>query len=175
MNWTAIKNALVTWVGTASGLGTSKVWWSLQGPVARRANPFITLRVLTTRKPGPDWTDTVDAAVPAAGAEIEHRVRGNRIVSLQIQAFTNSEADASALDLLSDVEAKVRLPSIEDALRLAGIAVLDFEPGQSMDGVMNTTQQESRAVMVCRLSLASEVSETGTYIEDVVTTVTIGN
>ncbi len=174
--WSDVRTAIVTWVGAASGLGTSKVWWGLQAEGARRAKPYIAMRIMSTRNPGGrDWVDIQDAANPTAGAEIEHIVRGNRIITLQLQAFADESSTSNALQILDDVMTKVRLPSAHDALYLAGVSVLDHEPVQSTEGVINTTQQESRAVVIARLSLASEVSETGTYIEVVNQTITIGS
>jgi hypothetical protein len=176
MNWTTIQDALLTWAGNASGLTTDKVWWSVQSKDAQNARPqkpFIQLRIIGRRSVGQDWVDTANAAIPSAGAELEYKARGNRIITVQFTAFTESESSADAMDLLETIQSKVKLPSHADALRTAGIGILDFEPTQGLDAVINTVASESRAIMNVRCALASEVSETGTYIEFVETECTI--
>ncbi len=163
--WQAIHSAIRAWV-VAAAPGWSVIW-SQQGgdrPVA----PYIALRLREVRQVGQDWIDVVDAASPAPGAEIEHRVRGQRVVLLGIQAFagaaTGVHAPAAVLDA---IRTAARLPSVHSELDAAGVGVLGFGAAQSIDGLVGATVFEPRGVMDARLMIVSEVSEFSTYIERV--------
>lgn len=109
-------------------------------------------------------TDTVRAA-----QEIINRVRGQREVTLSIQAFagvdgaaTGSSSPRALLDL---VVAGARLPTAESALYTAGVGVAGLGPVQAIDGVLGSAVFEPRATLEARLLLASEVEELGTIID----------
>jgi hypothetical protein len=52
MDWGAARDAIASWVRTASGL---VVHWAERGP--RPPAPYVSMRVTGTRSPGDDWTD----------------------------------------------------------------------------------------------------------------------
>lgn len=59
------------------------------------------------------------------------------------------------------------LPSIADPLDTAEIGIGSFDDVQSIDGIVNSTILEPRALLSIQLFLAQEKTETGTYIETV--------
>ncbi len=105
----------------------------------------------------------------AAGAEIKYKSRGNRRAVLEATCFPPAEvADATeAHAILTDVVAAAGLPSRARALSAAGIGVSNLGIIQQIDGVVNSTRFEPRALFTVVFFLASEVSETGTIIETV--------
>ena len=163
MTWSAVLEALRVWVATASG--TTTIFWQQEG--ARPASPYITIRV-TLRRTGQDWLDVEDAVAPVEGAEIVHYARGTRELAVTLQAYGGSAVGASAPAALLDlVQAKAILPTARDALNAAGIGLGTFGPIQVVDILRNGDVLEPRAVMEVRGFVASEVFETGTFIETV--------
>lgn len=169
ITWTAVEDAIIAWVRAGSGLDAEHVYWTAKRPTPT-TGPYITARVIAVRGIGQDWVDVVDAAVPAPGAEIEHRVRGTREMLLRLQCFPGTPDGAStgagaAVMLLDQVKTSQRLPPLHDALDAAGIGVLGSTAPTAVDGVVGSTIFEARAVMEVRCSLAPEVSVPGTYIQ----------
>lgn len=162
---TTVRNAIASWVRLAAGYAVGKVIWEDQdGP--RPATPFAALRMTTIRRIGQDWVDVVDAEVPAPGAEIEHRARGVRIARLQIQAFgTDAVGDAHPMAILEEILLKAKLPSFKSALQAASVAVIRHDPVRNVGALLNTADTEPRALVDVELSLVSEISETGTFVE----------
>ncbi len=120
-----------------------------------------------------DRADTV-----RAGQEIQHKARGTREIRLTIQVFqgdtTLSSGAASPAaeaatptQLAEQILAYVRLPSIRDALRAAGVGYLGPGPVNSLDGSLGFSVFEPRATVDVRLHAVSEVVEDGTVIETV--------
>jgi hypothetical protein len=123
-----------------------------------------------------DLTDTgtgshtlVDTATTThAGAEIISRARGTRTATVSIQAFPAAGVvggATSARALLELVRAHAALPTRREALRVAGIGLAPLGAVSSIDGVIGSALFEPRATLEATLHLASEVTETGTYIE----------
>lgn len=168
MNWTTVKNALHTWVRTTSGLSAGQVMWGAQN--VARSQPWISLRLMTVGNGGAqDWVDTEDAGTPAPGAEVNRVARGTRVMTFTATCFAASNAaDASEPHAILDaVMSKAFLPSVRAALRVAKLGIGAFEDITVLDGILNQVNFEPRAVLTCRIHLTSEVSETGTFIEDV--------
>jgi len=106
------------------------------------------------------------ASTTAAGAEILHTARGVRSLALSIQCFADGPLGAaSAAAILANVVAAVNLPTGRDALVAAGLGFIAAEQIQGIGAVLGVSTWEPRAVTTVRFSLASEVSEAGTYIE----------
>jgi hypothetical protein len=167
MNWTTVKDALHTWVRTASGLAAAKVMWGAQN-IGRGDSPFISLRMMTLGNGGAqDWLDIEDAEEPEAGAEVTRIARGQRTMTFVITCYAAANAaDANEPHaLLEGVRIRAALPSFRTALRTANIGIGSFEDITVLDGIINTVTFEPRAVLTCRLHLTSEISETGTFIE----------
>lgn len=164
--WTTVEDAVHAWVATASGITGSKVIWTGQNG-ARPAVPYIEVG-LDVQRLGQDWIDTADAASPSPENEIDYLARGNRRLIVTINAYgTPSTGTSTAKALLDAVMSKFKLPSIHDALVVAGVGVSTFGDIIDISAALNTSKIETRASLEAVAFLASEVSETGTYISDV--------
>lgn len=107
-----------------------------------------------------------------AGKELTARSRGMRRVTLSVQAFGGSaDGSASPTALLDAVVAN--LPGQAQALRTAGVGVMDCGPVGSTEGVIDATVMEPRATLTLVISLKSEVQDPTTIIERVNVTPTI--
>lgn len=164
--WTTVENALHAWVVAGSGLPSAKVLWAQQAaPVP--AKPYLSLRALTVDATGRGWTEVVPAASPAPGAEISHRARGARVLTLSIQCIAaDATQSGAAVAILERLVAMARLPGQRALLEAAGAAVASIGVVQSVDALANGLF-EPRARTDARIHLTSEVSEVGTYISTV--------
>ena len=165
---TTIEDALRTAIVATTGLAAGNVIWAQQD-ASRPAGAWISLAFLSLAEAGPPWLDVTEAVPPVDGAEILHTVRAQIVGSLEAQCFAGDATGAgSAVALLERVRERLRFPSVADPLVAAGVAVLDRGPVQQIGGgVLNSAVFEPRAVLVLRFSAASEVTETGTFIETV--------
>ena len=110
-----------------------------------------------------------------AGTEISHVVRRYYSATLTIQCYADVTQPTGPLDavaLIHECQARSMLPSVRNALEGAGCGVFDFGPVIANGEAINTTQFEPRAVVDAKVWLVSEVSETGTIIDNVVVTQT---
>lgn len=171
----AIENAITAWIVAASGLAADHVWYEEEAQ-PRDSSPYITVTVMTDRNPGGgNWVETRDAPVPADGAEIEHVANGTVEWVLSIQAHRGASGigSSSPRALLAKVRDKVDLPDIADALSAAGIGIGRFSPIRRIGRARTAAEFEPRASMDAVIFLASEVAQTGTYIERVNITGTV--
>lgn len=108
-----------------------------------------------------------------AGAELIAYLRGPRTAELELQCFAGAPTGGAAtgttspVAILNDAITSRGLDSRRAALAAAGVAVLSVERVRSIDGVVNTTRFEPRAIATVHLSLASELFETSSYIQTV--------
>lgn len=166
MSWDDTLAAIHEWVVSISGLSASNVRWASQNGM-RPSTTWIALQILSEKAVGPDWSDTLDAENPVSGAEIEYRTRGSRSALLSIQCFGGSAVgSASSFGVLRNVHAKARTPLNHGILVDAGIGIGNISAIQDIPSLVNTTTFEARASMTVEFFTASEVSETGTYIEN---------
>lgn len=165
-----IEDALVTAVVAATGLAADRVRWAEQGLPRPASGAWISLRLLSLEETGPDWVDVEEAEAPVDGAEIEHTSRGWRVGTLSVQCFAGDATGAStSVAILERLRAKLPLPTVADALAAANVAVVGRGPVRNAAALINSTVFEPRAVIELRFTAASEVTETGTYIETVET------
>jgi len=168
---TTVENAIQAWIVAASGLAGAKVIWAEQGG-NRPAPPYIAINAITLSRFGEDWKRIVDLTgdipPPPVGEEIEVHLEGPREIALSIQCFADSPlGTASAMAILNDVQARVRIASIASALRTGGVTVRRFDAINSLGAIVGATDWEPRATMTAYIGVASDVSETATYIETV--------
>lgn len=165
--WATIQDALRVWVETGSGLPAGKVIWSRQN-APRPDAPYIALGTIAIQRAGRDWNDVEDAAVPAPGAEIELKTRGVRTMIIQLQAFGGDPTGAASPDaLLHDVMTQAARQSQRELFEVAGMGLLTLSDVQPLEGDLQGSILEPRAVSQATFALASEVTETATYIETV--------
>jgi hypothetical protein len=101
-----------------------------------------------------------------AGAELTRRVRGSREATLSIQCYgSDAQGEASPMAVLEAVVQAIALPSVRYALRQAGVGAAGFSTVRNNGAMVSSTVWEPRAVVEFEFNLASEVEETGTYIE----------
>lgn len=168
MNWTTIKAAIHAWVQTASGYAADRVVWGRQPNAPTRTRPFIEMSVTGMHNPGIDGVHVSDNPTPSAGAEILHTAQGPRTALLTLTCYAQEgTGSASAVAVLTTVMAKAGLPLAREALDTAGVGLGEESDVLGVDGLLNVAAFEPRATVSVRLHLASEVSETGTYIEHV--------
>jgi hypothetical protein len=124
---------------------------------------------LTTAGSG---TITIVATTTAvhAGSEIIQKARGPRQAILQLTCFAGVPGGAatgasSPTAVLHDAVSAYALDGIADAIAAAKIGVGRVETIRSIDGVVDSTIFEPRAIVLVHLHLASELSETSTYIQ----------
>ena len=113
------------------------------------------------------------ATTVRAGQEVTQYTRGPRQATLQLQCFAGAPTGGlptgttSPVAILHDALSAHALESVNSILVNAGVGVAGWEPIQSIDGVVNTTRFEPRAITTVHLHLASELVETSTYIQTV--------
>lgn len=162
-----IEDALHAWVVAASGLAASSVLWSdYEQP--RPSGAYIALRLSNVRQIGQDWYHVTNAPAPAAGAEIVTTVWGKRAATLTLQAFGGAPTGTtSPAALLDAVRTKATLPTIRNAINVAGVGIAQFGPVQVVSAGLGSSAFEPRAVMPVELNLTATASEFATFIETV--------
>lgn len=112
-----------------------------------------------------------------AGAELTHYARGQRRITLQVTCFPPKVATdgTEAYAYLSDAVGHASLPARRSALRAAGIGLGNMGTIQQLDGVVNSTRFEPRAMLTLIMFVKSEITATGTIIETVNVTEAVGD
>jgi len=164
--WATVENAVQSWFSTASGIAGAQVIWEGQNQ-GRPAAPYISIAA-EVESVGQDWTNVEDNPSPSSGNEILHKARGVRRMTLRVSCFGgDAKGAASSRAILENVKAKKVLPSIHEALVIAGVGVSSMSKVTSISGVLNSTKLEPRATLDIVCYLASEVEEAGTYVSTV--------
>ena len=107
------------------------------------------------------------------GAEVIQKLRGPRQAMLTLQCFAGAPTGGaptgttSPFSILNDAITSYALESRSNALNAAGIGIGHVESIKAIDGIVNTTRFEPRAIATILLHLASELVETSTYIQTV--------
>lgn len=162
-----IEDAIFAWVLAGSGLPAVNILWYGQNQPAR-STPYITLKLAVAQSRGQDWVATEVNPTPSAGAELLQVVRGVRRLTLTVQCFASTPLGAlGACSILSDIATAASLPSVGIALNVGGISVADIGDVSAVDGGVNFTVFEPRAVMTATLYAVAEMSETITSIDSV--------
>lgn len=174
----ALGDGPIQIVGTAApaGLLLATDYWAV--PVDANtltfASTFLNARsgiILPVTDAGTAATVTSYASTLQAGREKTANTRGMRKVSLTMQAFApvpaQSVGGSSATALLDAVVSGLRRRN--PYLQAAGIGVMDLGPVRATDSTINASVFEPRAILEATLSLASEVQDTTTIIDRVLT------
>ena len=173
MNWTAVEDALVVWAIAGTGLA-AVIWGDQEGPhpTAVAPGPNVVMTLMGLAPEGQDFVQVEDVETPAPLADVAHVARGSRTGTLRVECFAGG--GTSALAGIGSGSPKARLeqmvsarylPTVDDALRAANVGVLSMGAVQSIPGVLGFNNFEPRALLEVRLSLASEKTELGTWIE----------
>lgn len=162
-----IKAALRAWVIRGSALPAGQVVWTLGERTP--PSPYISMR-LSIRAVGQDWVDTRRNPTPTVpGTEAIYKVRGNRVLKLSMQCFGDdaSSGQRAPEGILNDVITALALPTVSEALAAAKIGIADVSDINPIDGVINSTRFEPRALVTVTMHATAALSETGPVIEDV--------
>jgi hypothetical protein len=161
ITWTAIENAVYTWVNNASSL---PVWWS-NGGAPRPTGQYIALTaVLTPRTSG--WTEYSDADPVISGAELDETVRHISELAITLTCFGGAATESTRPSaVLETVMANARLSSVRVPLTLAGWAPSRFGPMLNIGGVLGGSIFEPRSEMQCFGFVNSEIVGAATYIQ----------
>lgn len=170
-DYTAIEDALYSWVATSTDL---PVIWGNQNARQPEGDyialfpdgPFSigqdSLRYLT-RDPSP----APPAEAPEAGEEIEAQVVGEREGHLLLQAYSEAAHGAlMAFKMLGKAQTALALPSVHTALSSAGISVFDTGRVQNIPALLEADIQ-GRASLRVRFYFRDSASEFLTFIEKV--------
>jgi len=165
--WTTIEDALYDWLAAATGLTT--IWAEQDSP--QPAYPYAVLEITSgpTKVGGQDEQRQTYDGGQSLGQEIGIEVCGLREITLSVQVFAK-EADALPTnhprDMLSRAQSSLGLPSVLQALKVAGLSVIEEMPVQDMSEAIEDTWI-TRAAMDVRLGLAASVTERTGYISTV--------
>lgn len=164
----ALEDAIRAWVKTVTGYGNENVFFADQ-KVPRPTTPYVTIRIGSPSMIGSvDPVITKDAASPTAGAEIELEVQALREVSVSIQVWNAPTVAVSptltAVAIANKIQVGLSLPSVRDALAVAGVSVFDCGPVQNL-GALLGTDFDGRSSFDVRCYVMLTASEFNTYIE----------
>lgn len=166
--WSTLEDAVRAWALAASGLAADQVYFANQDVRRSEAAPrvIITLGDLVTI--GVDSLTHDYSAARPAGQEIEYTARGPRELAVSLQAFAplTVGSGVTARSLLDLCQAKLRLPSVRDALNAAGIGVLDPGTVRRLPQVV-AGKWEDAAFLDVRCLVGQSVTERTGYIATV--------
>lgn len=162
--WTTIRDAVQTWIRTATGLAGDHVIWSGQSS-KRLTGPFIELKLRLLVHRGLDWmVEEHDGGTPGVLTE---KLRGPRSLSLSITAWQGAPAasagssvpaNTSPLAYIDDAITGARLRSVHEALVAAGVGVGTADIIDVQGETINDVQFEARAIANVKLHVVSEFS-----------------
>jgi hypothetical protein len=156
MDLAAIENALHAWVSTV--LGVETIWAGQNAPAPNLT--YATIRLTGPFGQGAEIASSTNLANPA-GQEIEQAVSEQQEWSLSVQGY-----GANARALLAGATLKLQLPSAIEALRAAGVAVVDVGDTQDVSALVGS-QFETRALMDVRIRTVDSATERTGYIDRV--------
>lgn len=167
IDWVTVEAALQDWVESGSGLADGQVIFAAQnGP--RPAKPLITIRLELGPPVGLDGLVISDTDGAPAGQEITRTSRGLRNLTVDLQAFSDAaRGTQSPMALLEAVASRLSLQTQRDALGAANLGLISIGSVSRVDGVVNSTTFEPRAILSVRFLVTSETAEELTYIETV--------
>jgi hypothetical protein len=156
MDLAAIENALHAWVSTV--LGVETIWAGQNAPAPNLT--YATIRLTGPFGQGAEIASSTNLANPA-GQEIEQAVSEQQEWSVSVQGY-----GANARALLAGATLKLQLPSAIEALRAAGVAVVDVGDTQDVSALVGS-QFETRALMDVRIRTVDSATERTGYIDRV--------
>lgn len=166
--WSSIEDAVRAWVLSASGLAAEAVYFADQAVPASELGARIVVRLGDVLQVGTDALEHTYSDARPVGAEIEYTARGPRELVVSLQAFAPATVGSgtTARSLLAACQAALGLPSVRDALNLAGLGVLQEGAIQRIPGT-SSNAPEDRAVLDTRFCLGQTTTERTGYIATV--------
>lgn len=162
--WEVAEAAIRAWVVATSGLDGVKVIFAEQnGP--RPAVPFATVRLGAVTAVGVvDAVENLYDVEGAAGQEIVQIVHGQRLLEVEVRAFSARAVGASnAREILALAQASLRFDQVRELLAEAGLTVLDNGRITVLPVVLDA-QWEGRAVLAVTFCFEERVSLATGYI-----------
>lgn len=151
--WATIEKAIRDWLATCTGI---TVIWSDEH-ANQPAWPYATVKIIS----GPVQLghDERRATVDDKGT-VTREVRGPRDLTVSCQVHCASDAaGANATHYLGIAQASLGLPSVLEAFRAAGVAVVDAGDVQDLTFIAGGAVR-SRGAMDVRLRVTSSIADT---------------
>lgn len=171
IDWATIETALYNWAASVTGIPAARVIWEKQ-KITERAYPYVSLRKSPLLVAGgkPEARASTDLGQPA-GQEIIFTATSQCEFTFSATVHADAAAGGGnpttgAFKLVSKLQASLGLPTIQESLRTAGLAVIQSLPGIDLSEQVNAEYLD-RAVFEVRLRVASEMTEQTGYITDV--------
>lgn len=128
MSWLDIENAMQKAVVRASGLDPSQVVWSYQN-VNAPDQDYVEIHFGGETAIGIDWVRNSQNLARPVGQEIKQEIHGIREVPFEVTCFTaDTLGAASARRLAELIRTKLRLDSVRQGIRAAGVSPFDSDP-----------------------------------------------
>lgn len=164
LDFTAVENALVAWMKTATGVQVRLA--NQEATMPEDGIPFCTVLVVSTRGESllTARTQEVDDTRPVGQQmEISHSRPMN--LSVRVQAFTPRTSGQWAVPLLTKAAMDLELSTVRAGLRAAGLGLWDVGAVQNISGLMST-RWEGRASMELQCHVVATAQERMGYITE---------
>ena len=167
---TLFRQTLIAWLNTYAVLGGRIIWADQTTP--RPAKPYGT--VFFPSGPVKTGLDDEVQSYNAPGSVVQRRTSGPRLITLQVEVYTDpaTAAHASeAAELLENALMALDTIAVRDLFRAAKIGLISQTPAQRLDDQLGE-RWERRAMSELVLSYSGETfddggSGTGNWIETV--------
>jgi hypothetical protein len=166
-DWSALENAIRTWVKTGSGLSDTLVIWANQdGPRPTSQHATILIGADTPVGAAPAVTHAYDEDADT-GEEITITAREVSELAVTVQILGGAATTSSnARALAKKTQVALGLPTVRAALKAAGLSCFDRGKVESVPEVLDA-DYEARAVLDVRFYIADDASEVIGYIATV--------
>jgi hypothetical protein len=165
LNWTNLQNAVYAAVNGAVA-GVTVVWAPQAGTFPMPAKPFVTLRLISTDNAQGAVSGTMDELRSTADPLVWQFVHQRRHV-LSVNAYSNAtQQDGSAFDILSKINRRLQLASVQAALLAAGLRLWQTSAVRDLSAMLDT-RGEGRAQCDYALATQDTTADAIGYIETV--------
>lgn len=166
---TTAEAALHAWLLSCTGLGEDDIIWADQEGY-QPTGPYMTMRLASFSPVSPheDVLYDEDESPPVtAGAEITRTAIAYRLLTLFLQAFSRDVHGASgAFEIARKAQMGLTRPSVQQALRAAGLAVADVGAPRNVTTLFDT-DFVGRFALDVTFNVTDEDAQTLTFIETV--------
>lgn len=133
MNWTTLQQTIQAWAAAQTGLTT---FWANQND-PKPLYPFCMLNVIAESQLG---TDEIRYGDPDVNGKLPASANGNRLFTVSCQIHTTSQTPAtSGRNYTSKLRGSLKLDSVRETFKAAGLAVVRAIGMQSIDRVVEGT------------------------------------